>query len=260
MMTKFKEYSDIPVPVWLKDLGADGSWHNDAMPHAWIWVDEANFRGVDIWVNYDKPQDREIGTKFGVLLMESEAHYQGCSGEVLYEGEEDDAAIAAVNLGLERLGSPLRVGGPIPGVWTPWAEVLCRNCHDKLGDDVTAKRKVKWPEGKREGDGQGICSRCAAAVWVNAEIALLTRLRALVGGDLEQTGGMCAALVIGRTQDDGRVVVTNMDAPICVAIFAPGEWEEGNAEAQIYNLPGATPDDIAAAVIRVALNESLEGK
>ena len=147
------------------------------------------------------------------------------------------------------------MSAPIAGVWTPWADVLCRNCHDALKPEVTAKRKIEWPAGeKREGDALGFCTQCGAKVWVTEEIARLTRLRAIVGGDMEQTGGMCAALTLKR-EDGGTVVVTNLDAPITIGRFKPGEWEE-NAEAeQYYCIPASTPDEAAAAIIRAALTE-----
>jgi hypothetical protein len=264
MMTRFKEHSEVPVPVWLQALGTDGSWHNDAMPHAWIWVDEAAYRGVEIWVNYDDLSEREIGCKWEVLLIVSESQYHNQTGVALYQGEDEATAIEAVNLGLEKLGSELRVQetGPLAGVWTPWAEVLCRNCHD-TGEDMTnsrPKRQIKWPEGeKREGDGLGFCNACGGRVWVDEEVALLTRLRALAGGEMEQTGGMCAALSIKRP-DGGTVVVTNLDLPITIGVYGPGDWEDTGIERQSYCLPPSTPDEAAAAVIKAALTEPLEGK
>jgi hypothetical protein len=153
----------------------------------------------------------------------------------------------------------MQVVGPIAGVWTPWADVLCRNCHDALGKEVTAKREIKWPAGeKRKGDGQGYCTQCGAPVWVHEEIARLTRLRKLVGGDMEQTGGMCAALALCR-EDGGKVVVTNLDGFIFIGTYKAGQWEEGGEGLDARELPSSTSDEDAAANIRVALTESLEG-
>ena len=89
---------------------------------------------------------------------------------------------------------------------------------------------------------------------MSEDIAQLTRLRKLVGGVLEQTGGMCAALTIGR-MDGGTVVVTNLDGPLLIGVYAPGEWEEGNAEMQAFSIPGETPDQGAAFVILTAVKE-----
>jgi hypothetical protein len=255
MMTTFKEYPEVPVPEWLQALGEDASWHNDAMPHAWIWVDEANFRGVEIWINFDKEEDREVGNKWEVLLMESHEQYNNQDGKMLYQGEDEKAAIMGVNHGLARLGSGLRVGGPIAGVWTPWGQVLCRKCHDALKPEVTAKRRIEWPaEEKREGDGLGFCCECGRECWVSEDVALLTRLRKLVGGEMEQTGGMCAALSLKR-EDGGTVVVTNLDAPITIGRFKPGEWENLAEAEQYYCIPVSTPDEATAAVIQAALTE-----
>jgi hypothetical protein len=262
MLTAFKEYPQIPVPAWLQALGSDGSWHNDAMPHAWIWIDEKTFRGVEIWVNFPKPADREIGDRWEILLLESENQYHNQDGEVLYQGDDEALAVEAVNRGLGRLGSWLKVvaGDPIAGVWTPWAQILCRACHDSLPSDATAKRKINWPEGeKAEGDDLCLCTECGRSIWVAADIAQLARLHTNVGGELEQTGGMCAALVIPRG-DKGTVVVTNLDGPLSIGRYAPGEWEEGAEAEQEYCLPVATPDDLAAAVIAVVLLEPLEAK
>ena len=161
------------------------------------------------------------------------------------------------------------MSAPIAGVWTPWAEVLCRICHDAMGPEVTAKREIKWPGNPdptaapdrrewREGDGQGICTACGAAVWVHEDIAQLTRLRAIAGGELQQTGGMCSALAFSR-EDKGTVVVTNMDDVLSVAIFPPGGWEEGEEALRYYVLPLAMPDEAAAAAIQLARTEPLEG-
>jgi len=151
------------------------------------------------------------------------------------------------------------VSAPVAGVWTPWAEVLCRNCHDAL--KAEAKREIKWPDPeKRLGDDQGFCTACGAEVWVHEDIAQLTRLLKVLGtGELEQTGGMCSALTIARA-DGGTVVVTNMDGPVMIGIFHKGEWGEGQEAAEYYNLPLSTPDDLAAAIIRVAITQSIREK
>jgi hypothetical protein len=65
---------------------------------------------------------------------------------------------------------------------------------------------------------------------------------------------MCAALTIGRA-DGGTVVVTNLDGPLCIGVYPQGDWEEGGAEVQSYNIPGETPDQGAAFVILTAVRE-----
>jgi len=150
---------------------------------------------------------------------------------------------------------------PIAGVWTPWADVLCRICHDALPPEVTAKRKIEWPpDEKREGYGLGFCTKCGAEVWVHEDIAQLTRLQKLAGGELEQTGGMCSALTFGNRADGGTVVVTNLDGPVLIGIYHKGEWGEGQEAAKAYNLPLCTDDEDVAAIIRAAINQSIEVK
>lgn len=150
----------------------------------------------------------------------------------------------------------------IAGVWTPWADVLCRVCHDALDADVTAKREIKWPEGeKREGDAPGWCTSCGRAIWVQEDIAQLTRLRKLVGsGEMEQTGGMCAALVFPRA-DGGVVVVTNLDEPLFIGRFATSDWTESpDSLIGEYELPAGTPDEAAVAIIKVVINQEGENR
>ena len=161
------------------------------------------------------------------------------------------------------------MSAPIAGVWTPWADVLCRICHEALPAEVTAaKRDIKWPgpadptaapgcEERREGDGPGWCTSCGRAVWVHEDIAQLTRLRAIAGGEMEQTGGMCSGLTRTR-MDGGTVVVTNMDRDIVIGLYAHGVWEEGGEVTALYTLPGNTPDSAAAAVIKAVQIEARE--
>src|SRR5262249_25059946 len=100
------------------------------------------------------------------------------------------------------------------------------------------------------------CTKCGAHIWVHEDIAQLTRIRALAGGEMEQTGGMCSALVYYR--EDRTVVVTNMDYDLAVAVFQPKAWEEGEDTIRAYSLPLTTPTHAAAAVIRTALAEPLK--
>ena len=170
------------------------------------------------------------------------------------------------------------MSAPLAGVWTPWADVLCRICHDthyaeryrKFREAVDGLREIKWPgqadstaapefREKREGDGKGYCTQCGADIWVHEEIAQLTRLRKLVGGELQQTGGMCAALAIPHVSG-GTVVVTNLNGPIDIGLYEPGGWDECDGAVQSYCLPFSSPDEAVAAIIRAAMTEPLEGK
>lgn len=145
---------------------------------------------------------------------------------------------------------------PVAGVWTPWAEALCRTCHDACGREM--KRTIEWPaDEKRQGDAKGYCAQCDAPVWLADDVAQLTRLRRLVGGDMEQTGGMCAALTIHRI-DGGVVVVTNLNGPVDIGIYPTEEWGDENADPVVYSLPFETPDEAIAAVLRAALAEEIK--
>ena len=166
------------------------------------------------------------------------------------------------------------MSAPVAAVWTPWADVLCRVCYEGLTAAESARLhaapmvKIKWPGPPdpttapdraewREGDGPGFCTECKRPVWVHEEIAQLTRLRKLVGGELQQTGGMCAALFISR-EDCGAVVVTNLNGPIDIGLYQPRGWEECDGAVQSYCLPFASPDEAVAAIIRAAMTEPME--
>jgi hypothetical protein len=142
----------------------------------------------------------------------------------------------------------------VDGVWTPWAEALCRNCYDSI--DHPLKREIIWLGRREATDRFGVCTRCGAPIWVREDVAVLTRLRALVGGDLEQRGGMCVALSIKR-EDGGRVAVTG-DATLVISVFEPGIAAEGQP-SKFFTLPTGTPDATAAVIIKLALSEPLVG-
>lgn len=107
------------------------------------------------------------------------------------------------------------------GVWTPWAEVLCIPCHDTRTAQGTFKilsepdmRAIYaddpdtfWP---------GVCTGCDKEIMLpNEDVAVLSRIRKILRSgedfgpamEMEQTGGMCAALTYERA-DGKRVMVT----------------------------------------------------
>jgi hypothetical protein len=94
-MTKFKEHSEVARPAWLGAGWDDNSWHNDAMPHCTLHLGSQNPQiqpVVEIWVNYPRPEDREIGTAFEVVFMRD---WSADSGDdvTLYSGEDEAAAV-----------------------------------------------------------------------------------------------------------------------------------------------------------------------
>lgn len=90
----------------------------------------------------------------------------------------------------------------VTGIFTPWAQVLCYACHgnDLLGFRLPAERftEVCTPRDEvlDELEGPGTCDECFCDVWVRGDVAQLQGVRALAGGSLQQTGGMCAMLQI----------------------------------------------------------------
>lgn len=125
------------------------------------------------------------------------------------------------------------------GVWTPWALVLCVECdYAELARGDRAKHYTKHFEAvskmdraaeiaRPEGDLMGVCNLCHHKCWVRQDVALLQQVgfkssdldwEGPFGWSLEQTGGMCAALVF-RT-DDREIVVTAMDGDFFVGEYA----------------------------------------
>ncbi len=131
------------------------------------------------------------------------------------------------------------------GAWTPWASVLCAECDyaalkdsDRarhyarhLGALSTMTRTAEVP--CPDGDALATCDTCHCSCWVRDDVALLQRVgfrssdldwKGPFGWALEQTGGMCAALVFST--EHRQVVVTAMDG-----MFLVGEYERGGEES-----------------------------
>lgn len=124
------------------------------------------------------------------------------------------------------------------GVWTPWSQVLCVECdyaalkdsprathYEKRLKVVAAMNRteeVDHPEGQQLGH----CNSCRCACWVRSDVALIQQVgfqtseldwEGPFGWALEQTGGMCAALVFSA--DDREVVVTAMDGEFFIGEY-----------------------------------------
>ena len=129
------------------------------------------------------------------------------------------------------------------GAWTPWAAVVCVECeHVDLKSSSRGEiyaRRLKVVEAldgtlevERPHDDQllGSCNECRRPCWVRDDVALLQRVgykssdldwEGPFGWALQQTGGMCAALVFST---DGRqIVVTAMDGAFYVGEYAHTE-------------------------------------
>lgn len=133
------------------------------------------------------------------------------------------------------------------GVWTPWASVLCVECDYAALKESTRSQhyakhlaavakmdraaEVECPEG----DLLAACDNCHCPCWARKDVALLQQVgyktsdldwEGPFGWELEQTGGMCAALVFS-TADDREIVVTAMDGDLFVGEYAKvGDDEE----------------------------------
>jgi len=112
------------------------------------------------------------------------------------------------------------------GVWTPWAEVLCIPCNNKgTGSGMKKLKDGPAPADYRRG---GRCDGCGVRLMLNEEIAFLSWLRGPVhGARLEQTGGMCCALVIDVSETE-HIVITTMDGPTSIGHYKNNTWTTGD--------------------------------
>lgn len=146
----------------------------------------------------------------------------------------------------------------LPGIWTPWAAVLCYRCHGStrrtakpITNDVILQN-MDLRQGIPEGDfdwGETIteCDRCQENVWVMGDAGLLGSLRPLlrkaspgVCAELQQTGGMCAALDVYANNDEGypRVVITCLDGPFFIARYdSAAQWDDGTHSGELQTAP-----------------------
>ena len=131
------------------------------------------------------------------------------------------------------------------GVWTPWSAVLCVVCdYAALKDSLRATHYAKHVEALaamnrteevERPDSQliGDCNNCHCACWVRYDVSLLQQVgfkaadlnwEGPFSWELEQTGGMCAALTFST--EGRKIVVTAMDGTIYVGEYAVTAGEE----------------------------------
>lgn len=124
------------------------------------------------------------------------------------------------------------------GVWTPWAFVLCVECDyaglkDSGRSETYARHLAALASMNRtqevdrpDGDLMGTCDVCKCRCWVREDVALIQQVgyktteldeEGPFGWGLEQTGGMCAALVF--TASGREIVVTAFDGEFCVGEY-----------------------------------------
>jgi len=125
-MTKFKQHSDVTRPEWLEGpQWDDASWGNDAMPHCVLYLtdgDPEETPAVEVWVNYEDPNDREVPPRYMVVFMRDWAG-ESSSDVTLYQGDDEWTAHAcargaeiARTIIADILANPMvdshRLGGP----------------------------------------------------------------------------------------------------------------------------------------------------
>lgn len=98
----------------------------------------------------------------------------------------------------------------LDGIWTPWAEVVCRPCHGptfyQRTIDTAEHERLCLPLAETpQGDGVTTCDRCQKRVAVSEKVAMehevMLALRRELGDrvrsvGMSQTGGMCSAVSI----------------------------------------------------------------
>lgn len=118
----------------------------------------------------------------------------------------------------------------LSGIWTPWAQVLCHECHGNEGPRALEDeqyQKMLEPRPLQPGNAQTFCDGCGADVQVSrglaAEHNLVRELRDQgIEAAMAQTGGMMSAcsievapeLRVGNGGDDPgllEVLITNND-------------------------------------------------
>jgi hypothetical protein len=141
--------------------------------------------------------------------------------------------------------------------WTPWAEVLCADCHGPT-NKLTGENVSEWFSRRpRKSDGPGYCTRCGAAVWVDEAVAHLTRIRKQLGkGEMNQTGGMCSALSVLNDAGTHCVVVTTQDVDLFLGYYTKEGWNEASDKPiAAYSVPEGTSLEDECAVIQAVLDE-----
>ncbi len=84
------------------------------------------------------------------------------------------------------------------GVWTPWGDVLCVGCNNGIKGTTVRQLPVLPPRECADDEGSGTCDACD---WVSRDISNAqqkVRQMAKLGvcASLQQTGGMCIAVVV----------------------------------------------------------------
>ena len=140
-----------------------------------------------------------------------------------------------------------------PGIWTPWAAVVCVRCHG----NVLANNRGPTPgwETRNRRTAQPAnqvtpCDNCGRLTCVHPDVAFLHNLVAEVGAQginmsMQQTGGMVPAAVHGTGH--GYLVVTRFGE--LLVGFWPGRSWLGESDEQPTMLPLQDDDEIVSAIL-----------
>ena len=116
------------------------------------------------------------------------------------------------------------------GIWTPWAQVLCYDCHgnENLPQPKTEEEwaRMSAPQPLADGNAVTFCDDCHTDIQVDDSVAYEHNLAAALrdrGFDavMAQTGGMCSAVSITPSEalqgakepdDIGEILITYNDS------------------------------------------------
>ena len=157
----------------------------------------------------------------------------------------------------------------LPGIWTPWAQVLCGPCHGISGPvtdlgPLSVSRRVRGGEPETEGDyGERICkcNECGAPIWVRSDIAKISIISDSINAGTEaksslaQTGGMCSAIEVRKKGSPHVVVVTAMDGDYFVAVYATEDaWAGGDHSTHVQFAWDEKPSTVEAGILDLLNN------
>jgi len=187
---------------------------------------------------------------------------------VSVDGERMDLAIDTLDTLFAGVGTahPDLVRVARLGVWTPWATVWCVECdYAQIKDSQRAAIYARHLESISkmprtalvtcpEGEMLALCDQCHCQCWTRDDVALLQRVGFAAseldpdgpfGWALEQTGGMCAALIFKVETATREIVATAMDGKFLLGEYhkdATGEslWEH---PLRLWESPSFYRDD-----------------
>jgi len=158
----------------------------------------------------------------------------------------------------------------LPGIWTPWATVLCYDAHGPKFHDKTIPAddfaRLCTPQTfDPEWNRITICDETGQRIFVRVDVAILNNLRHKLDGafanmdiGLSQTGGMCSALEIHPTNDpkwiicitDGEIDSDDDTGSFLICRYDFDEWNDGEIKTW-HTIGTATSINEAADLISV---------